>query len=79
MYGILVCDPKAFYMSGEKNPILITQGIYPSRQIHTGLQKRHVKDKKYIYIYTSLVIEEMANEICILYFYLDGYLKKRAL
>ena len=29
-------------------------------QIDTGLQKRHTKDPKN---YTSLVIEEMANEI----------------
>ena len=48
MYGILICDPKAFYMSGEKKPILITQGKYPSRQRHTGLQKRHTKDQKII-------------------------------
>lgn len=35
---------KAFYMSGKK-PILITQGKYPSRQIDTGLEKRHTKDQ----------------------------------
>ena len=33
---------------GKKKPILITQGKYPSRQRHTGLQKRHTKDQKII-------------------------------
>lgn len=65
MYGILVCDPKAFYMRiGKKS--YFNNPRYISFQANTyWAQKRHVKDKKKIILHQLLKKWQMKYASCI--------------